>query len=590
MRAVVLIMFFLFPSILLFSNARSKQDRELIEAISRNSGYVVQSDQETLDASGTIYKFIFQHNGENWFYIYPAKQFSREEIRIKLKSAGISEIHDDEIIYAQSVPDDPMFEQQWGMKLIDLDKVSTEYQNTWHRKAKMYICDSGPPADLNGRITHEDLITPLNNRFIVGNNYAMVYNISAENDTFLIPAVNRNWDDIGHSTHIAGIAAAMSNNGIGVAGVDWVSELTFEKILRDGSGWGFVSWMMLSLMAADTESEERQMDIVVNISAGGIVPYRPLEKLIGYLDEKRNAAGYGVLLVCSGGNHASEALLFPAAYSHWGTINTTGYENVISVGAVTLDTLDNIRRASYSSYGDFIDIWAPGGSSSEVIYINETYRVLWDPKSIWSLAPDSAEGRPFYPHWYNAEDYPYKYFRLAGTSMAAPHITGAVCRLLDLAGSAGHFISAKEIKEELKRTGTVFQYKGLIEDKYGKKTERGDEFVGYVLNLKRFWEQNFTLAATAENRNLINTFEVQQNFPNPFNAGTRIQYYIPEQSVVRFAVFNILGEMVISFESGSQSPGSHTIDLDASSMSSGTYFYKLSTLNQNIIKKMQLIK
>lgn len=560
---------------------------DVLTKIQENTGYIVKSDRP-LSGKSFSYKFLFSNNNEYWYYTSPKLRSVKE--KIFQTNPDIIEIYEDQVIWALSEPNDPMFKLQWGMKLIELQNTNSYIQEKWNKKAKMYICDSGPPADINGVITHEDLIKPLNKRYIVGNNYALVHNITEAGDTVVNPVINRNWDDIGHSTHVAGIAGAMSNNGIGVSGVDWVSEITFEKILRDGSGWGFTSWLMFSLLTADQESRSRKMDIIVNISAGGVVPYRPLEKLIAYLDETRNELGYGVLLVCAAGNHASESLLFPAAYSRTGFVNPAGYNNVISVGAVTLDSLETIRRARYSAYGNFVDIWAPGGTPSEIIYLNETYRVQWDLYSILSLAPDSVESRPFYPHWYNAEDYPYNYFRQVGTSMAAPHVSGAVCRLLDFAGANNNFISAAEIKEMLRNTGSAFKYKGLVEDKNGNKFEEGDEFIGYILNLKKLWELNKVLSSAESQDAVLKTFYVSQNFPNPFNSETVIEYYIPSESDVKFSVYNLLGEKILSEEYYNLQTGIHTLSFNASQLSSGIYLYSIIADDFSAMKKMQLLK
>ena len=85
-------------------------------------------------------------------------------------------------------------------------------------------------------------------------------------------------------------------------------------------------------------------------------------------------------------------------------------------------------------------------------------------------------------------------------------------------------------------------------------------------------------------------FNLNQNYPNPFNPSTQIQYALPEATQVTLEVFNSVGRKVMELVNGQQSAGYHTATFNASGLSSGVYFYKLSTSSFINTKKMLLIK
>jgi len=85
-------------------------------------------------------------------------------------------------------------------------------------------------------------------------------------------------------------------------------------------------------------------------------------------------------------------------------------------------------------------------------------------------------------------------------------------------------------------------------------------------------------------------FELCQNFPNPFNPSTTIRYSVPVAGKVCVKVFNLLGEEVRTLYNGEQNAGVYEVTFDASSLASGTYFYRLTTGESSMTKKMILIK
>ncbi len=93
----------------------------------------------------------------------------------------------------------------------------------------------------------------------------------------------------------------------------------------------------------------------------------------------------------------------------------------------------------------------------------------------------------------------------------------------------------------------------------------------------------------AEN-NLPGKYFLEQNFPNPFNPTTIINYQLPMTSHVSLKVYDILGREVATLINEKQSSGTHSITFNASSLSSGVYFYRLTSGAVIEMKKMQLIR
>ncbi|MBN2460333.1 MAG: T9SS type A sorting domain-containing protein [Candidatus Cloacimonetes bacterium] len=83
---------------------------------------------------------------------------------------------------------------------------------------------------------------------------------------------------------------------------------------------------------------------------------------------------------------------------------------------------------------------------------------------------------------------------------------------------------------------------------------------------------------------------LHQNYPNPFNPNTVISYILPEDTKVRLEVFNIKGELVSVLINTTQQAGFHAFEWDASGLSSGIYYYKITTDTESMYRKCLLIK
>ncbi len=180
-------------------------------------------------------------------------------------------------------------------------------------------------------------------------------------------------DDNSHGTHVAGIAAADTDNGQGIAGVAWDAAILPVKVV-EADGTGLYSWVIEGIVWAADEGAR-----VINLSLGGDEPDDFLEDACRYAFEK------GVVVIAAAGNE-NASVLYPAAYDRY----------VLAVAAT--DAKD--RRAPFSNFGPEIDAAAPG------IYI---------------LGPC--------PQWYAGEGY-LPYLFVSGTSQATAHVSGLAALVL----------------------------------------------------------------------------------------------------------------------------------------------------------------
>jgi subtilisin family serine protease len=182
-------------------------------------------------------------------------------------------------------------------------------------------------------------------------------------------------DDHWHGTHVAGIAAAETNNNEGMAGVAWNCKLLPVKVLNQ-DGDGYYSWIANGIRWAADEGAD-----VINMSFGGPNEGSILREALHY------AKAAGVVLVASAGNE-DDSVYYPAAYD----------EYCIAVAATDY----NDERPWWSNPGPEVDVAAPG---VRILSCSPTW--YWGPGS-----------------------FPYGYAE--GTSQAAPHVTGLAALIKDL--------------------------------------------------------------------------------------------------------------------------------------------------------------
>jgi hypothetical protein len=85
-------------------------------------------------------------------------------------------------------------------------------------------------------------------------------------------------------------------------------------------------------------------------------------------------------------------------------------------------------------------------------------------------------------------------------------------------------------------------------------------------------------------------FALGQNYPNPFNPSTIIPFSLPAASTVRLDIFDALGRQIESRDLGYMSAGDYEVDFEASALASGVYFYRLTSDQATMSRKMLLLK
>lgn len=116
---------------------------------------------------------------------------------------------------------------------------------------------------------------------------------------------------------------------------------------------------------------------------------------------------------------------------------------------------------------------------------------------------------------------------------------------------------------------------------------------GYALYEIQVYAPENSYISTVEDEDkaeIISSYSLSNNYPNPFNPSTKITYELPKSSEVILKVYDILGKEAATLINGSQSAGKHTVEFNAANLPSGIYFYMLRADNFTQVKKMALIK
>jgi len=81
-----------------------------------------------------------------------------------------------------------------------------------------------------------------------------------------------------------------------------------------------------------------------------------------------------------------------------------------------------------------------------------------------------------------------------------------------------------------------------------------------------------------------------QNFPNPFNPITKINFSIPNSGIIQIKIYDILGKEIKTILNEFTQAGNYEVEFDGSNLPSGVYFYRLKANNYSLTKKMLLAK
>lgn len=116
--------------------------------------------------------------------------------------------------------------------------------------------------------------------------------------------------------------------------------------------------------------------------------------------------------------------------------------------------------------------------------------------------------------------------------------------------------------------------------------ENGNHFYSGTIYI----ESDATNIDDPRNADMPSQIELSQNYPNPFNPTTNINFTLPEMADVRLDVFNVLGQRVATLVDGNMNAGTHTVQFDASDLSSGVYLYRLTSGSFTSHRSMMLVK
>jgi thermitase len=288
-----------------------------------------------------------------------------EKVSAYQRNPNVEFAEPDYLARAVSIPNDVYFNLQWGLHNTgqtggtpdaDIDAPEAWDITKGSKEIKIAVLDTGIDQD------HEDLVSKI---------------MSNKNFTS-----SKTVDDMfGHGTHVAGIAAARTNNNKGVAGTGYNCPLMNIKVLGD-DGSGNYSWVTQGIIWSVAKRAK-----VINMSLAGDQPSKTLEMAVDFAWRK------GAVIVTAAGNEGCSTPTYPAFY-----------QNCIAVGA----TDDNDTKSSFSNYGDWVDLAAPGG---------EIIPELGIFLGIYSTTPNHES---FLNQYGIARNYDY----LIGTSMASPHVAG----------------------------------------------------------------------------------------------------------------------------------------------------------------------
>ncbi|MGE5497578.1 MAG: T9SS type A sorting domain-containing protein [Syntrophothermus sp.] len=92
------------------------------------------------------------------------------------------------------------------------------------------------------------------------------------------------------------------------------------------------------------------------------------------------------------------------------------------------------------------------------------------------------------------------------------------------------------------------------------------------------------------NNQILLKYHLAQNYPNPFNPSTVIDYYLESAGSVTLSVYDPLGRCVAVLAQGEQAAGKHSLNFNASALSSGLYIYSLNVSGKILSSKISVIK
>jgi serine protease len=320
----------------------------------------------------------------------------------------------DRIMKPMFTPNDPMFSQQWDYTDVTGGmRLPAAWDKATGTGIRVAVIDTGyrPHVDLQGQIlAGYDFI---NDTTISNDGTGRDSDASDPGDWTAAgqcgtgsAASNSSW----HGTHVAGTIAALTNNGIGVAGVAYNAKVVPVRVLGQCGGYtsdiadGIV-WASGGTVSGVTNIAARAQVINMSLGGGGACDTTTQTAING-------ARSRGTVVVVAAGNESQNV-------SNSSPANCSG---VIAVAA----TNKSGGRASYSNYGTLVDVAAPGGDTGAAILSTLN-------------AGTKSPGADSYAGY-------------MGTSMATPHVAGVVALML----SKNPNLTPDQVESALKSSARAF--------------------------------------------------------------------------------------------------------------------------------------
>jgi hypothetical protein len=294
-----------------------------------------------------------------------------------------------------------------------------------------------------------------------------------------------------------------------------------------------------------------------------------------WVREKPGSAGHSIRVDANGGIFVTGSL--------WNTV--TGDDMML----LKYDLSGNLVWEKYYDFGNFEYGRLLNFDSHSNIYITGQ-GALTGAHVGWLIAKIDPSGNLL---WYKRfkvsqtwEEYPY--FALTGPQDEL-YVTGNVGTMSG--GNQYNGLETVRYNSDGNRpwVADVNLYGGI-----GKGLALGTDMSLYAVGTYYYsvlkYSQSSPTGITQISSEIPEKYNLEQNYPNPFNPVTKIKFDLPKQSDVKIIVYDLPGREVDALVNQQLKPGSYEIEWNAASHSSGVYFYRLTSGNNVMTKKMSLIK